>query len=378
MRRLILKLCLFFLPFSAIHLMLAGLAWHSGEAMPVGRIVKLQQNQAGAFFGSVTESRYGDYKLAAYRSRQPKILILGNSLTLNLRSEFFTKRPDAVYNGSVGGWHLPNMRTFYQRLESQPEILITLIDLGWFHADIKSAADENPYNPDTEFEFKRIQQATVEMVHRLMNGRLSASQVLQRRDPLTGRTSLGLRALELSHGYRLDGSRQLGRLAIRPDHWSRLVQEELDRASDAPEISSADLYIHEPAFALLHKFLQEAKDDGLSVFGVTTPRHFAILERLKELGRDRHIAPIRARVEELFATFGFDYHYFGDMRAYGASANEWYDGRHMSESNSLRMMLVLFEQHPDVFDPYTDREQVRSLLESFTNPMDIFHELPPL
>jgi len=378
MRRVFFKLCLFFLPISALHLALAGLAWHSGEAMPASRIINLQENEAGSFFGSVTEARYGDYKLVAYRSRQPTILILGNSLTLNVRSEFFTKRPGAVYNGSVGGWHLPNMRTFYQRLENQPEILITLIDLGWFHDDIKSAADENPYNPNTEFELKRIQQATVEMVHRLLNGRLNFSQILQRRDPLTGRTSLGLRALELSHGYRLDGSRQLGRLAIRPDHWSRLVQEELDRVVAAGEVSAASPPIHEPAFALLHRFLQEAKDDGMAVFGVTTPRHFAILERMKELGRDRHIAPIRARVEELFANFGFHYHYFGDMRAYGASANEWYDGRHMSESNSLRMMLALFERHPDIFDPYTDREEVRNLLESYTNPMDIFHELPPL
>ncbi|MCY3781346.1 MAG: hypothetical protein OXG78_13620 [Chloroflexi bacterium] len=378
MRRIFLKLCLFFLPFSALNLMLAGLAWHSGEAMPVGRIVKLQQNEAGAFFGSVTESRYGDYKLAAYHHRQPEILILGNSLTLNLRSEFFTKRPGAIYNGSVGGWHLPNMRTFYQRLENQPEIIITLIDLNWFHADIKSAADGNPYSPDTDFDLNRIHSATVEMVHRLLNGRLSLSLILHRRDPLTGRTSLGLRALELHHGYRLDGSRQLGRLAIRPDHWTRLVQEELDHVAAAGEVSSASRPVHEPAFALLQDFLQGAKDDGASVFGVTTPRHFAIFERMKELGMDRQLAPIRARVEELFAAFGFDYHYFGDMRAYGASANEWYDGRHMSESNSLRMMLVLFERHQNVFDPYTDREDVRHLLESFTNPMDIFHELPPI
>lgn len=378
MRRVFIKLCLFFLPFSALNLILAGLAWHSGEAMPVGRIVNLQQKEEGSFFGSITEARYGEYKQAAYRLRQPEILILGNSLMLNVRSEFFTKRPGAVYNGSVGGWHLPNMRTFYQRLEIQPKIVIALIDLNWFHADIKPAADENPFSPSDDFDFNRIHQATVEMVHRLLTGRLNIAQILQRRDPLTGRTSLGLRALELSHGYRLDGSRQLGRLAIRPDHWNRLVQDELDRLAEASESASASLTVNETAFEMLHGFLQEAKDNEISLIGVTAPWHFAILERMKELGRDRQIAPIRARVEELFATLGFHYHFFGDMRAYGADATEWYDERHMSESNSLRMMLVLFERHPNIFDPYTDREQARRLLESFTNPMDVFHELPSL
>ena len=208
----------------AVALILAGLAWHAGEALPVSRIVDLQQ-EAGGIYGSTSESRYADYKLAVYHRRQPEILILGNSLTLNVRSEFFNKMPEAVYNASVGGWDLPEMRVFLsaswiiiRRLSSH------LLSLTGSAPISTEAAADNPFGAETDFNYSTaLRQATVEMVHRLLAGRLSISQILQRRDPLTGQLSLGLRALEFSHGYRLDGSRQLGRLAIRPGHWTRLL-----------------------------------------------------------------------------------------------------------------------------------------------------------
>ena len=377
MRRVFIKLSLLLLPVAAITLILAGLAWHSGEALPVNRIVELQQ-EAGGIYGSTSESRYADYKLAAYHRRLPEILILGNSLTLNVRSEFFNKMPEAVYNASVGGWYLPEMRDFYQRLNHHPQIVITLIDLDWFSAEISGSAEDNPFGAESDFNYYRLRQATVEMVHRLLAGHLNISQILQRRDPLTGQLSLGLRALEYSHGYRFDGSRQLGRLAIRPQHWSRLQYEDLERELRQAERQSADPTIHEPAMAMLKAYLKEIHDDGITLIGVTTPRHFTILERMKELGVDRHIDPLRLRVHDLLATFGFHYHYFGDMRVYGADSNEWYDGQHMSESNSLRMLLALLELHPTILERYIDAERARTLLSNFTNPMDVLHELPPL
>ena len=52
------------------------------------------------------------------------------------------------------------------------------------------------------------------------------------------------------------------------------------------------------------------------------------------------------------ATFGFDYHYFGDMRVNMARmGTEWYDGQSpMSESNSLRMILALLDRHPTILE----------------------------
>lgn len=66
------------------------------------------------------------------------------------------------------------------------------------------------------------------------------------------------------------------------------------------------------------------------------------------------------------------------MRADGADASEWYDGQHMSEPNSLRMLLALLELHPTILEPYIDAEWARAQLSNFTNPMDVLHELPPL
>jgi len=98
---------------------------------------------------------------------------------------------------------------------------------------------------------------------------------------------------------------------------------------------------------------------------------------MEEMGIDCQLGQTRAS-SELMATFGFDYHYYGDMRQYGADGTEWRDGRHLSESNSLRMLLALLESHPTILEPYIDAERACALLSNFTNPINVLHELPPL
>jgi len=373
--RLLAKLGLLCLPLIFLTLALAGLAWHSGEAMPLSIIVERQQNEAAVIYAPAVTEKILDYKLASYQARRPEILILGNSLMLQIRGGFFNKRPATVYNAGVGGWWLKQIVEFYQSLDHAPALIITLIDFGWFNGESELDSAGTFFGPFRADAYGGARQAVIETVHRVLGGKLSIPQILERRDPVAAGQSLGLEAIGRGTGYRADGSRQLSFMGE-----SNSLQDE-KRASALRDFGFAGARftpgsrINEDSFAMLDAFLAQVKADGVMLIGLTTPYHFQVHERMREAGIFLNMELILARTQELFAAYGFPYHHFSDMRAYGASGSEWYDSHHLNESGALLVLSVLFERHPDLFEDYVDQEALKALLAKMSNPMDVLNEL---
>ena len=374
-RRLLAKLGLLCLPLIFLTLALAGLAWHSGEAMPLAIIVERQQNEAGLIYAPAMTERIWDYKLASYQARRPEILILGNSLMLQIRGAFFNKRPEAVYNAGVGGWWLKQIVEFYRSLDHAPDLIITLIDFGWFNGETAPDSVGTFFGPFRADSYGGARQALIETAHRLLGGKLSIPEILNRRDPVAYGQGLGLEAIARGTGYRADGSRQLSFMGE-----SAALQGE-KRASALEDFGFAGARftpgsrVNEASFAMLNDFLAQVKADGVKLIGLTTPYHFEVQERMREAGLFLNMELILTRTRESFAAIGFPYHHFGDMRAYGASGSEWYDSHHLNESGALLVLSLLFERHPNLFDAYVDREVLGALRENISNPMDVLNEL---
>ena len=171
MRRLIAKAILLPLPLICISLALAGMAWHSGEALPIATVAEIQVQDNTVIFGSSQIESIMGYKLERYRRRLPSILILGSSRMMQARDRFFTKAPESVYNAAGPGWGLPTIIQFYERLPQPPEIVILGIDQFWFNADLPlSTAPDAAL--EAVFGWDSIRQATVETTHRLLGGEL--------------------------------------------------------------------------------------------------------------------------------------------------------------------------------------------------------------
>ncbi|MCY3779746.1 MAG: hypothetical protein OXG78_05510 [Chloroflexi bacterium] len=372
---MITKLALLFMPIAAATLVLLGLAWHSGEAMPIDYIVALQQQPDGAIYGSRIVHQLADYKLSGYYMRQPDILVLGSSLMGQIREDFFALDPNAFYNGSMPALELNGLTDFYDRMETKPGVLIVGIDLVWFNADYDGYR-RAVVAPDHRTEYERIRMVIDHMIQRFMTGNLTLEQLMKRRDPVYGHFGLGFRAIEVGWGYRPDGSMQLGLTAASTDRQRELVQSDLATFMFEDERYLPGSNLDEPALETLDWWLQTLKDDGVTVVAVTTPYHFLIHQGMNQSGAFSYMSRAAARLKELISAHGFYYHYFDDMSKWGAQENEWFDGYHMSESSSLRMMQSLFQSHPDLFDAYVDHNLVQDLLANFENPMDVFHELP--
>ena len=284
MFRLLLKCCLILFPIGALTLALAGLSWHSGEAMPNSRIVELQQSSDGIIYGPAWSDFEMEYKVATYHVRQPDILILGSSHMLQIRAGFFTKNPAAVYNGGAGGWDLSRMVEYYGQLDSAPKIIIAQIDPSWFYDDARQLPIDSPSNPGSDDGYERVRIATIELVHRLLGGDLSLTQLIERRDPVFGGQSLGLRAIEQGGGYRADGSRQLGPLSASPAMQAEHLAASLKVTASTDGRVSTGETLYEATFATLERFLAHLRDNDITLVGVTTPPHFVKYERRQATG----------------------------------------------------------------------------------------------
>ncbi len=371
--RFLLKLALLGLPWLLPAFALLGIAWHTGEIVPVAIVAEWQQKNPQLIYGKDSCDDILQYQVAAYEKRRPKILIFGNSLMLFVRSGFFTEQPDTVYNAFGPGWVLEHLSAFYDRTELRPEILILLIDLSWFNGDkdiwsyTRSTLDRQDCNA--------LQSAARKIISRLAHGKLTLLQMLQRRDPVYQRLSLGLRTYTESRGYRADGSLQFGILTAR---FAREAEPELQSmaslvAGDARYLPGERL--REPAFAALDGLLSRSRADDVTVVGVTPPYHYQVVQQMRERGTYSYMDDAVMRVQALFDSYKYDYHNIADLRPFGAKHNDWYDSHHLTESGSLRLMLALFQAHPSLFASYVDVRKVENLLNSYTNPMDIFHEL---
>ncbi len=375
MPRLFAKAILLLLPLACISLALAGLAWHSGEALPISSVADIQQQDETVVFGSSQIESIMGYKLQRYQRRQPTILILGSSRMMQARDRFFTKSPEAVYNAAGPGWGLPTIVQFYERLGQSPEIVILGIDQFWFNADLPLTTAPDPA-AEPDFGWESIRQATVETTHRLLGGHLTIADILAGEDPVYASRSLGLKALQSSFGYRADGSLQQGMLIESRQMQAAHVAAALTDFQDNERFAPAS-EINQTALDLLEDFLGQLSLDGVTVVGVTPPVHFVVFEAMEASGANRYIDEATRQVAQLFDAHDHHYYYFADVRNYDVDSSGWYDRIHLTESTTLRMLLALFDDHPLIFSEYTDTDVLRELLANAANPMDVLGELPP-
>lgn len=379
MRRLVAKLFIFLMLLLALALPLAGLAWHSGEAMPVQLAVKLQQNAPGVIF--LTEGACGimQYKLAAYQQRQPEILILGSSLMVFIRSGFFTENPVAVYNAAMNSADFEAVLEYSAGLDHHPKIIIALVKPEWFFADAAAVRSQRANSIAKSCGYEDFLRAMTRTAHYLLEEELTLAHLIERRDFVFGRASLGLSAIKKGYGYRADGSLLDGRLTASRELQDQRRTDALNRRlSEIEEAGYAGgARLSEPALDKLDAFLAGWRQKGVTVVGLSTPVHFEIHERMAELGGYNILDAAARRIEAIFEDYGFSYHFINDLRAYGITDKDWLDFAHLTESGSLRLMFRLFLQHQDLFARYTDISKVISLLAKTTNPMDVLRESTP-
>jgi hypothetical protein len=295
-----------------------------------------------------------------------------------MRDQFFTKQPNRVYNASGGGWQLGAMIRYYEQLppDNLPDVVILGIDQIWLNADASSNLVVTQ-DPDLSYDVDTIRTASIATMEALLGGDLTLNQLLARTDAVYGKQALGLMAIDKSFGYRADGSLQQGELiASRPMQTTSLDEQiQAFSTSSAYNLAGGDT-VRTETLERLDGLLAQMHADGVVVVGMTIPYHYDIYDMMQASKAYTYMDNAHPLLVDLFASYGFSYTYFDDIRPLGAGYLEWYDSWHVTEAASLRMLQVIVANHAELFADYVDLATTQAILNTFTNPMDILGELP--
>lgn len=203
-RSVLKSLALFLLPFLLVLVYPFMVMFLSGELMPVNSIIQKQQTAPSEVFVSLA---YSDptrfYKLKIAQKRGAKILALGTSRVMQVRSLFFSD-PDSFYNAGGGISDLKDFRNFLNKIpvDKTPSLLIIGLDQRFFNPDwasLNGVGDNWPAPPGPASVFLNN---WAKVYADTWQGKISFSTILSGR---TANNAIGLSAQMRDMGFRKDG-----------------------------------------------------------------------------------------------------------------------------------------------------------------------------
>lgn len=136
-RSYLLKFALFLLPAGILLLLNAMYLVHTGEFLALSDVVRQQRLSSDfCLYGTALHDDTVAYKLEGYSQSQPKILVLGSSLTMQLRERMFTK-PFYSMSSTVDTVQKAAVVTEELLKIHHPDVVLLGVDFWWFPAQVQ-------------------------------------------------------------------------------------------------------------------------------------------------------------------------------------------------------------------------------------------------
>lgn len=375
MKRLLIKIALFTLPFALGFLAITLPLIYSGESMPLRWVAELQMGDAPVLY----RTRYGNrdiaYKTLSTNLRRPEIVAVGSSHVLQIRAGFFNRRPSAFYNAGAPAWTLEQVEIYLNGLDpaSTPRVLILGLDHPWFNdAYVPELIEQHTT------DFQQIFMVNRSYLQDALDGdALSLEQMLARREPTGNGMALGLRAIRDGHGFRNDGSEQYGDFLVAG--W---LSPEVERQRHLDDLQAGRrMYVRgsvisERALDELRVILELCQQRGITVIAFLPPFMPSLWDQLVAGGQHTYILDLPQRLTPLFDSFGFKLFDFSDGEQLGATDEDFFDGWHASERIYLRMILRMIEALPEQLGVYSDAAYLRDIEARATDTFNVIDTLP--
>jgi hypothetical protein len=361
--------------FTAPYLMLGAFAWtfvmRSGELESVDRVAQRQADGRPFIYGAAFSDRAYRLKVEAARRIRPDVLALGPSRMNQWRSAMFA--PLRFYNAGNCVYVQRDFRRVLEDLgDPLPRIVLFSIDYytfdpawdTWF--EYVSREDVPKWGTAGHSAILRRLGEAVSKEPRLLLARA--------REPIYGQSAIGLRAIQLGNGFRIDGSFQYG-TALTQSEPPDTVESVLGRIrrSEPPFMASAVL--DDERRDELKRFVELAHSRRIKLVGITMPY---APEVVQALNRSASHGAWKQFQDPQFATWleqlGVVYFNFTNLETFGGRAEEFVDPFHPSEAAYVRMLLTMLgdarfqELVPAVrASALRDRLRAGSLIEVFRN-----------
>jgi hypothetical protein len=319
---------------------------HHGETLNARQVVDRLEREPGTIYRSIMHDNLRETALEIVRRRQPEIVALGSSLTLDFRQEFFT-RPFACAGGVMDTLADGELFVTQMLKEARPQMVLFVLNFWWF-TDAQVPLRGRIGGPE---EAPRLSFSQLRVPYKQVRAQLITPSQLLLLQPLPSfeavrNPPLGLMA-HLDHvGRRADGS-QLNGLVFSDEAWDFYapVRERfanIDRYILQPGRFGPDLTIRADRVELLQNILRRLGETGCHVILLNPPMAPPLVEAMRRSGRHQHYFDLAPVVREL----GAEFYDFADPVPLGIPMSEFADTHHAGNTAYMRLLLEIVRRNP--------------------------------
>jgi hypothetical protein len=379
MKKFFLKLALIVVPIFLLLAFPIFVMVIGGELTPPDDVIARQQVDRDILYAPAYSDFELYYRMQSTLAHQPDVLVLGNSRTLFIRSQFFNPGTK-FYNAGLLSKGIQNYRVILDHIPvaTQPKIMI--IDLEQYQFNYSNLDFSSYYNLQPAFVKPQPMQYILNLVVRswplvyrdYFEKKFSIRELLAARKT---NNRIGLIAITANEGFRQDGSYRNGTYVDHP-HSPRnydygfkssfaLIQSQQGYFRANPAGVSQDAVDETDAL------LKEAKARGIYIIAYMPPYAPTIYSALKADPTYNYIFQIQSKVQPIFDKYNFPLFNFSDPSTIGAKDSEFLDGYHPGEKVYLRFFIKMAEENP-VLAKLTDVNRLKQALNSTTNDYEVF------
>ena len=340
----------------------------SGELTPVARLIQEQQNGDRPVLLGLAYTNPDRYlKLQSVVERQPSLVVLGTSRSMQFRAAFFAD-PGEFYNAGGGVETIRDFSGFLSRIPEGLEPAIMIIGLDQYFFNDKFDMQERPFDKPQQ---GAVWQSGVKgLAPDYMKGKFRLSDIFARQGQVK---KIGLNALMNNNGFLNDGSYYYG--SIMEDPTSSLdyqFQDTFKRIEAGNRRFQYGKEISKEALEELEKFLKLAKERNVYVIGFLPPYAHEVYERMMAMeDKYTYILKLEGSLGPIFDAHGFGLYDFSDLATLGATDKETIDGFHGSEKAYVRLLLLMAEDN-GMLGQRVDSKYLGERLNSSANDYSVF------
>ena len=370
---------LFLFPFIVLLLIPLLVFWRVGELIAVDTVIRMQKEEERlVLFGQAYTNSYLNrkYKLDSALYRQPKIMILGTSRALGVRSVFFKNNSD-FYNAGRGVTNMQDFNNFLDSFpnEKKPELIFLSLDQNFFYHNWQPDSKSNYLDTSLKSFIKygwRMAYADY------FKGRFTIKALLNRPSDVI---AVGMNAWINSKGFRNDGSYYYGDVVNRPENKVEDIEKskQILNAFDATTCSK-DYYgeqILPQSLDKLDFLLRRSKESNIKVVGFLSPLRSGVREKMLSFNNTcaRSIIELPVQVKNIFTKYSYDFFDFSDIKRYGAADEEVFDAVHASEKVMARLLIWMVKNSVYInLKDYVDVFFLEKVLKNSSNTLKIFNQ----
>jgi hypothetical protein len=339
---------IFVAPILLVTLVIEAELWHSGETWPIPRVIAFQEKHPRSFFGRLVIGESIDrYKFLQVLQKRPQILVLGSSRMRQFRSEAFGRQAAAFYNGGGMVHCLEDLRDFVERLppDATPKIVILGIDFWWLNAnETKMFGARERFRVGVEEDVAMKWQAHVHAIAGyLRRPDLFVKAVRATFGSRRNSNAIGLQAVTLGEGFRVDGSKLIDvTVPTTAEEWRRRFPPDeffYNEVNHSHRPFAYTACVSPQRLQFLRQTLLEMQQRGIFVIGYNPPVISAVARAMqdtpgqKDFWRDYH-----QQVPELFRSLDLPFFDFATPQEVGLDDRYMRDWCHTHDTIDLKVL----------------------------------------